>query len=224
MTVDLIHPPIDKPVMPSQQVGPSADYRDDTARLFDALFAFPSDRLAVAQQIVRSISQQAETALQNSDATKRLETLRTRLASTTARVDQVAAQHAQAEKDHFDSLSGDSDDAVGESRARVLELAAQLDILRREVDAMTKLVADAVASRDEAREDAIEAARAEIVASAIEERDSAFARLLKIVTSPQFTKDVETLASRHLVASAMRSGQHYRRNVGTFMSSGHFLP
>ena len=224
MPIDLIHPSLETPTVPSQRPGPSADYSDDRSALFNALFGFPSNRLSVAQQIVGAIAHKAETAMQGSDAVKRLETLRTRFASTTSRVDQIAGQHAQAEKEHFDSLSGDSDAAVSESRAKVLDLAATLDILTRERDALAKLVSDAVASRDEASEDAIEAARADTVANAVEERDAAFERLLSVVTSPQFQRDVEILASRHLVYAAVRDSARYRRNASPFLSSGTFLP
>lgn len=223
MATDLISPPIPSRVSPSDFIAPSDPTHLSTDDiLFRALCGLPCYVLPDAQAIVASVATDAEQALAASETGKRLETLRTRLAATTARVQQVSAQHSDAERSHFEALAGPDDAAVAESRARVLELHSQLSVLTDERDQLRRLLSDAENAALAERKNATEVARAATVAKCLAERNAAFERLKAIVTSDQFKADLRQFATAALVMSAIPSAGHYRHNCQSFVSNGVF--
>lgn len=185
-----------------------------------------SDPLPGAQKRMREIEQTAEQQLRESDAGSKLAKLQARLAATTARVDQIAGQHEAAQKSHFDSLAGDSDSAVAETRARAMELHSQLTVLRDERDQLQALVADCERSLKSDQTATLNQARVAAIDKAASDRENALQYLHDLLSSDEAQTALATVAETGLFIAAAHGDNitRYRRNVSSFLSSGQFIP
>lgn len=192
-----------------------------------AIAGIPTENpLPAAQDRMRAIQQNAEQQMGESEAGRKLEKLRSRLAATSARVDQIHSQHEAAQKSHFDSLAGDSDSAVAESRARAMELHSQLTVLRDERDQLQGLVGDCERELKANQTATLNAARLDAIDRANSDRENALQVLHDLLTSDEAQTALATVAETGLFIAASHgdTATRYVRNRDSFLSSGAFIP
>ena len=147
-----------------------------------------------AFEAVRSKVHQREADARESEAVRRLETVRNRIGTTNEQLAAAIAASEQAEADHFTSLGGDSESAIEAARHKVLAAQQKVGLLRTEVESLKSIHAEARAAFGQYVEAELPRLYADIVSEAQAKQAAAVEAIQTLIESTNLMEQLKALA------------------------------